>query len=103
MLEKGSDWPLAELNFEVRKTDLEEALEFRNHKGAIKNLELSKKLVEKDIRHGYGLVIPLNKLQLIPGAILAPMNIMKQNMTNETGRIVEKDRLTHDQSYKWSG
>eukprot|EP00957_Ditylum_brightwellii_P022199 1675088-Ditylum_brightwellii.AAC.1 len=28
---------------------------------------------------------------------------MKQNMINEVGRIVEKDRLTHDQSYKWSG
>ena len=29
------------------------------------------------------------------------MNIMTQNTTNEHGIIVEKDRLTHNQSYKW--
>eukprot|EP00957_Ditylum_brightwellii_P140428 10699504-Ditylum_brightwellii.AAC.1 len=28
---------------------------------------------------------------------------MKQNTIDETGRIVEKDRLTHDQSCEWSG
>ena len=34
---------------------------------------------------------------------MAPMNIQKQNTIDECGRIVEKDRLTHDQSYKWGG
>ena len=29
------------------------------------------------------------------------MNIMTQNTIDEHGRIVEKDRLTHNQSYKW--
>ncbi len=29
------------------------------------------------------------------------MNIMKQNTINEQGRIIPKDRLTHDQSYAW--
>jgi hypothetical protein len=33
---------------------------------------------------------------------MAPMNIMAQNTINELGRIVPKDRLTHDQSWKWS-
>eukprot|EP00957_Ditylum_brightwellii_P202248 15329300-Ditylum_brightwellii.AAC.1 len=84
------------------KKDLAEALEFGNHKGAINNPKLLTKMVEKDIRHGYGLVIPLHKLDSIPGAILAPMNIMKQNTIDERGRIVEKDRLTHNQSYEWS-
>jgi hypothetical protein len=32
---------------------------------------------------------------------MAPMNIMRQNTIDEQGRIVEKDRLTHDQSYVW--
>ena len=31
------------------------------------------------------------------------MNIMNQNTIDEHGRIVGKDRLTHDQSYEWSG
>ena len=47
------------------------------------------------------IVLPLDKLKRIPGALLAPMNVMKQNSIDECGRIVEKDRLTHDQSYKW--
>ena len=32
---------------------------------------------------------------------MAPMNIMKQNTIYEHVRIIEKGRLTHDQSYKW--
>jgi hypothetical protein len=33
---------------------------------------------------------------------MAPMNIMAQNTIDETGKIIQKDRLTHDQSWKWS-
>jgi hypothetical protein len=33
---------------------------------------------------------------------MAPMNIMAQNTISELGKIVPKDRLTHDQSWKWS-
>ena len=29
------------------------------------------------------------------------MNIQKQNTIEEYGRIIKKDCLTHDQSYKW--
>eukprot|EP00957_Ditylum_brightwellii_P046184 3504193-Ditylum_brightwellii.AAC.1 len=102
MLDEGSKWPPAELDFEKRRKDLDKALDFRNHRGATKQPDLLRKLVEKDVTHGYSLVIPLSKLKTIPGAILASMNIMQQSTINETGKIVEKDRLTHDQSYKWS-
>ncbi len=34
---------------------------------------------------------------------MAPMNIMAQNTIDENGRIVLKDRLTHNQSWKWGG
>ena len=34
ILENGSDWHLEELEEEKRMSDLLEALEFRNHKGA---------------------------------------------------------------------
>ena len=32
---------------------------------------------------------------------MAPMNIMAQNTIDEFGRVVSKDRLPHDQSWKW--
>jgi hypothetical protein len=51
---------------------------------------------------GYCLPLPLGKAKNIPGILLAPINIQKQNTIDEHGRIVEKDRLTHNQSFKWS-
>ena len=80
---------------------MKEALSFGNHKVAVSNPILLRKLIEKDVVHGYGLVLPLINIDRIPGVLLAPMNIMTQNSINEHRRIVEKDRLTHHQSYKW--
>ena len=80
---------------------MKEALSFGNHKGAVRNPFFLRKLIEKDVFHGYVLVLPLSKIDRIPGVLLAPMNIMTQNTVDENGRTVEKDRLTHDQSYKW--
>ena len=67
----------------------------------MRNQILLRKLIDKHVVHGYGLVLPLSKIDRIPGVLLAPMNIMTQNKIDEYRRIVEKDRLTHDQSYKW--
>ena len=92
---------MKELPMPDKLKDLEEALAFSNHKGAESNPKILKDLVKKDVTHGYGLVLPLEKLKRIPGVLLAPMNVTKQNTIDEYGRIVEKDRLTHDQSYKW--
>ena len=101
ILTLGSDWPMEELSSELRKCDVKDALEFGNHKGACEKPELLRKLVHKDVTHGYGLVIPLEKVLRVPDLIIAPMNIMNQKTIDEFGRIIRKDRLTHDQSYKW--
>ena len=102
LLTVGSKWPLDKLDDDMRKSDLTTALTFGNHKGASSQPELLRQLIEKDITHGFALVIPLSTVKCIPGALLAPMNIMKQNTIDEFGNIIPKDRLTHDQSYKWS-
>ena len=101
ILENGSAWPLEELEESKRAIDMKEDLSFENHKGTVRNTILLRKLIEKDVFHGYGLVLPLSKIDQIPGVLLAPMNIMTQHTIDEHGRIVEKDRLTHDKSYKW--
>jgi hypothetical protein len=33
---------------------------------------------------------------------MVPMNKMAQNMINKLGRMIPKDRLTHNQSWRWS-
>jgi hypothetical protein len=50
---------------------------------------------------GFALPFPLNKIKKIPGVLLAPLNIQLQKTINERGKIIPKDRLTHDQSWKW--
>ena len=92
---------MEDLKEEDRQTTMEEAIYFGNHKGADINPVLLRSIVEKDVTHGYGLVLPLSKVSRIYGIFLNPMNIMTQNTIDEHGRIFDKDRLTHYQSYKW--
>ena len=101
ILENGSNWKLEELDEEKRISDLLEALDFGNHKGASKQPELLKELLTKDVKYGYAFSVPIEKLPSIPGICDAPMNIQEQNSINKLGEIVSKERLTHDQSYKW--
>ncbi len=73
LLLKGSQWPLEEISKSNRVADLQEALQFGNHKGATSKPELLRELITEDIWHGYGLVIPLNKIERFPGKYLAQM------------------------------
>ncbi len=101
LLIEGSKWPLMEISKSDRIADLTNALQFGNHKGASQKPDLLKKSISDDIRYGYGLVIPWGKISHLPNACVAPMNIIKQFTLNMGGEIVDKERLTHDQSFKW--
>ena len=94
ILRHGSKWPLESLDEDKRQADVAEALAFGNHKGALLQPELLKKLVSKDVQHGYCLPLPLAKATKIPSILIAPMNIQKQNTIDEHGQIVPKDRVT---------
>jgi hypothetical protein len=52
--------------------------------------------------HGYSLPLPLDKIKNIPSICMAPLNIQTQWTINKRGKIIEKDRLTHDQSFEWT-
>jgi hypothetical protein len=97
----GSSWPLAPLDKTKREKDIEEEIIFGNHKGAVKQHDLLIKLVKDDVTRGFALLLPLYKIVLIPGVLLAPLNIQAQSTINKRGEIIPKDRLTHDQSWKW--
>ena len=68
LLIKGSKWPLTELSKRDRIEDLNKALQFGNHKGALQKPELLKKLISNDIKFGYGLVVPRGKIARLPNA-----------------------------------
>jgi len=79
ILQQGSTWPLEEISKEQRLSDVLEAIKFGNHKEAQSNPEAILSLVSKDVKHGYAVAFPLAKAHLIPGILIAPMNIMHQN------------------------
>ncbi len=102
MLE-NSHWPLEDLPEELQIADVKEAIAFGNHKGATNNPVLLRELVEKDVKHGYGIPLPLRKAMQIPKLLFTPMYTQHQNTIDKMGKIIDKERLTHDQSYKWHG
>ena len=101
ILTNGSKWPLDDLSEESCISELNDALTFGNHKGASLKSDILKKLISKDVKYGYSVPIPLTSVTKIPGLKMAPTNIMAQNTIDELGRVVPKDRLTHDQSWEW--
>jgi hypothetical protein len=101
VLTNGSKWPLQPLDKDDRIKDVEEALVFGNHKGAVKQQDLLMKLVTNNVIRGFTLPLPLGKITQISGVLLAPLNIQAQNTINKRGEIIPKIQLTHDQSWKW--
>jgi hypothetical protein len=99
---EGSKWPLAVISKNERQQDLVNAFTFGNHKGALQKPVIPQKLIAKDVKYKYSLPVPLSSVQSIPGLMMAPMNIMEQNLIDEFRRINQKDRPTHDQSWIWS-
>lgn len=84
--------------------DLVEAIEFGNHKSAIK--EACPKLMamlEKECGKGWQLtVLPIFCLPRIPGVVVGPLGLVDQETLNKFGHRIPKNRLTHDQSYGFS-
>jgi hypothetical protein len=101
ILTEGSSWPLDPLDEEDRKKDLEEALSFGNHKGAEDNPDLLRELCNKDVIHGYSLVLPLKCAEKLEGLRINPMNIAHQNTIEDVGKIIGKDRLTNNMSMRF--
>ena len=102
ILISGSSWDLEDLDEEKRLSDLKEAITRGNHKGAKEKPAELKKLVKKDVDYGFAVPIPTSKITNIPGICMAPVNIAPQNTIDKHGNIISKDRLTHDQSFKFS-
>ena len=65
-------------------------------------MELFKEMMNDDVIHGFSLVIPVEKVPLLKNALVAPMNIVDQFSINERGEIIQKKRLTHNQSFVFS-
>jgi len=102
ILSSGIKFPLSPLPNHIRRKDTEEAINFGNHKGATTHKQFFTQLLHKDIKHGYSLVIPIEAVLKIEGALMAPLNVVEQHTISEFGEIVQSQRLTHNQSKVFS-
>ena len=98
----GCNYPRTELDEKESIQDLKEGLEFGNHKGVANNHDLFVSMINDEVKQGWSVVIPRDKVVELKGAVISPMNIATQLGINESGDMIEKRRLTHNQSMEFS-
>jgi hypothetical protein len=70
-----------------------------NHKSAQANPEQVGRLLSKDVVHGFSMVLPIEVVPLIPGAMVQPTGLAEQWVLNEEGERMIKYRITQDLTY----
>jgi hypothetical protein len=58
-------------------------------------------LLTLDVHSGFALPLPKRAIFKIPDAVLAPVGIANQLTISDNGEVIAKDRLTHDQTFKF--
>jgi hypothetical protein len=99
MLLSGAKVPLRPISRKDRLGDLAFHLARGNHKSASTNSSKLRELLNDNITHGFSLPLPISCLSHINNASLAPLGIVEQPTIDEFGQIVDKWRMTHDQTY----
>ena len=97
-ISNGCSYPLEHLEKEKERQDVIEAFEFGNHKGIQINKDLFTEMMNEEIRRGWVIIVPRAKILELENTIISPMNIATQMGINESGNLIEKKRLTHNQS-----
>jgi hypothetical protein len=75
---------------------VKEALACGNHKGVVKTPAKLFDLLDNNATHGSNMPLPLSTACHIPGLLMSPMNVARQNTIDELGNIVPRDHLTRD-------
>jgi hypothetical protein len=81
----GSSWPLAPLDKPKQEKDVQEAIIFGNHKGAVKQQDLLIKLVKDNVTRGFTLPLPLNKNCVDPRRPSCPSEHPSAKYNKQTG------------------
>jgi hypothetical protein len=58
-------------------------------------------LLTSDVHSGFALPLPTKAIFKIPDVVLAPVGIANQLRISNNGEVIEKNRLTHDQTFKF--
>ena len=97
-ISQGSQFPLHPIEEQLRQEDLDAAISYGNHKSTTDSTAFITNM-ESEIKKGWALPLPPPFARELPGAEVAPHGIVPQHTINELGEIINKERVTHDQSY----
>jgi len=99
ILDNGARFPLEPMRDADRISDLEFHRNRGNHKSLGKDEDFIDPVISEDIERGFALPLPMEILNKIPQASIAPLGCHRQTTINALGEIIPKYRLTHDQSF----
>ena len=95
----GTTMELTSITEENRQKLLDTALAYGNHKSAKTYSEYLLPSLDKEVKRGWHLPLPIDKLHLIPHIIAGPMGAVPQGTLDDHGRAATKYRMTHDQTF----
>lgn len=96
---RGAHFPLRPPPDGTGATELSHAIRYGNHKSATANRNVLEASLLDEIKRGWQLPLPVDRLGDIPGIAVAPIGCVQQTTLNEVGARVPKFRMTHDQSF----
>jgi hypothetical protein len=99
MLATGCDYNLKPLAEDARLADIRGNLLRGNHKSAKHQEPRLQSMLESEVTNGWQIILPKVAIFLLKGAVLGPLGIVTQETISESGAIVPKWRVTHDQSF----
>jgi hypothetical protein len=82
-----------------RQRENEALIEFNNHHKAKLMPEIIQDSIVTDVRYGFAAPININIINDIPGSMVCPLGIAQQTTLAADGSRIEKNRLTHDQTF----
>ena len=97
-LSQGCEYPISNISEKDRMGDLIERISRGNHKSAARHEQFLGNAMEKEVKHGWAILIHEKDADKIPGLEIAPMGIAEHLGIAENGEYVDKLRVTHDLS-----
>ena len=101
ILSHGMDYSVVEeLTPQAQSEELHANLLRGNHKSATSDPETTKSQLHKDVKHGFSMPFPADRVTKLVGAQVQPCGLARQFALQANGSRVLKSRLTHDLSYE---
>ena len=88
-----------ELDDDAQRNEMLALMDLGNHKSAQEGADDVRKLLAKDVVHGFSIPLPLATLILIPRAGVQPLGLVSQWTVDAEGKRTRKHRVTQDLSF----